>query len=502
MRRLFTICLLMLSAAALVVSLPAASNATGSTNSKPSVSRVLPMRVGVGGTLTITGKNFKASRQANTVIFRAPNGRSAFAKPHRASRRQLKVVVPGAVSRLLAGTPSQPKPTRLKLRVLAGKFSNFTPRRLSPVVTGFGNSDGGSSGGASSGAGRGAVAGGGSGGGPATEGGSGGGSVAPGGGSGSPGGVSAACDTGGAVGDHDGDLLGNAYEAQIKTDPCLEDTDLDGVEDGYEQQSAVDLNHYPSTPPLPYPGKRPYPNALDSSDAGTDYDGDGLRLGHEFTLWFRYEEDGERRGGRPSTLENLLYSDGLQRSRVVAIPADELSRWALEVDQDEELRDDTRDGDGDGLGNWDEANGRMTESWWTAQHNGQIEPKESRYPDIDFLDNEDTAPAFDAMADADMDGDGVLDGADDADHDGLSNMFEVRRPEDWLAQAWVIGDEETVSGPNQWAYTNPFNPCKPFRSERCHSHPPFNYYDSDQVPPVGPNPPGGYPAVVPTTPNG
>ena len=73
----------------------------------------------------------------------------------------------------------------------------------------------------------------------------------------------------------------------------------------------------------------------------------------------------------------------------------------------------------------------MTEAWWPAVHNGTIEPKESQYPAIDFLDNEDTAPRFDALVDPDMDGDGVLDGPDDADHDGVSNMFEVRRPGDW-----------------------------------------------------------------------
>ena len=56
--------------------------------------------------------------------------------------------------------------------------------------------------------------------------------------------------------------------------------------------------------------------------------------------------------------------------------------------------------------------------------------------------------------------------------------------------------------PNAWAYTNPFNPCKPFNSERCHLHPPFGYYDGDEVPPIGPNPPGGYPDVHPVTPNG
>jgi hypothetical protein len=456
MRRTVSICLLALSAAALMAGAPAVQAAT--TKKAPQITRVQPMRVSVGGRLTITGKNFKAKRAGNTVIFRAPDGRSAFAKPRRASRRKLVVVVPVAVARLLVGESGRQRPTRFRLRVLAGRFSKFTPRRLSPVITRI---DG-----------RG-----------------------PGGGDDDDG-SSVVCNDGGASGDHDGDLLANGLESQIKTDPCLKDTDLDGVEDGYEQQSAVDLNHYPSTPPLPYPGKRPYPNALDSSDAGTDYDGDGLRLRDEHTLWLRYFADGQARAGRPGGLDNLVYSDGQQRSRDVDAPAGgTLLAWALDMDDSGKLTDDERDADNDGLGNWDEASGRMTETWWPSQHDGKIEPKESKYPDIDFLDNEDTAPRFDALVDPDMDGDGVPDGPDDTDHDGLSNMFEVRRPSNWLDQAWVAGT-------NSWAYTNPFNPCKPFNSERCHTHPPFNYYDGDEVPPIGPNPPGGYPAGGPVTPNG
>ena len=53
---------------------------------------------------------------------------------------------------------------------------------------------------------------------------------------------------------------------------------------------------------------------------------------------------------------------------------------------------------------------------------------------------------------------------------------------------------------DDWAYVNPFNPCKPFNSSRCHSHPPFGYYNADQVPPIGPNPPAGFPGSAPTLP--
>src|ERR671914_2376316 len=282
MRRLFIICLLALSATALVVSVPAAPAAKKKA-STPSITRVMPMRISVGARLTILGKNFKTERKANTVIFRAPNGRSAFAKPRRASRTKLVVVVPSAVARLLGGSVNNPKPTRLKLRVLAGKFSAFTTRRLSPVVTALGSGDG-------PGGGR-----------------PGGGGSGP--GSGPGGGVNLPCTS---SADHDGDMLPNAQELELKTDPCLADTDGDGVGDGYEYKSAVDLNNDDYQEPnqsLPYPGKRPYPNPLDPSDVGTDFDGDSLMLSTEQSLWLISSTPADRTIDTP-----LSYSDGLQHS--------------------------------------------------------------------------------------------------------------------------------------------------------------------------------------------
>lgn len=459
MRRLIITCLTLVAAALLV--LPAAASAAPKKKgaSEPAITRVQPMRISVGGVLTITGRNFKAGRTQNTVIFRSPQGRTAFAKPRRASRTRLVVRVPASVARLLRVANNDQRPTRLKLRVLAGKFSKFTPRRLSPVVTGAGEGDG------------------------------------------TPG--EGPVDVCNSDADHDNDLLPNATELAVGLDPCLADTDKDSVEDGYEYQAALDLNQYPRTTPLPYPGKRPYPNALDPADGtpdGTDYDGDGLTLREEFLLWFNYSADGARRPGRPGSLGQLVYSDGLQKSidspPPSAPPAGTLAAWVLDMDGDGVLSDDERDADADGLGNWDEIRGRMTEAWWPATHDGVSQPKESKYPGLDFLDMEDTAPVFNAHIDPDMDGDGILDGADDADGDGLPNQFEVNRPADWQAD---ISDPTT---PNWWAYVNPFNPCKPYASERCHSHPPFGYYQSDGVPPMGPDPPAGYPDSRPTTPDG
>src|ERR671922_1489278 len=142
MRRLLTICLLALAAALVAAPVSLAAGAPA-----PTIKRVQPMRVSVGNLLTITGTNFKAKRLRNTVIFRGPDGRTAFAKPRRATTRKLVLRVPAAVARLLRVSGSRQRPTRLKLRVLSGQFSKFTPRRLSPVVTGVGDGDGGGGGG-------------------------------------------------------------------------------------------------------------------------------------------------------------------------------------------------------------------------------------------------------------------------------------------------------------------------------------------------------------------
>src|SRR3954471_350696 len=136
MRRRSTIICLGLAA---LVPLAAPAAAPAKARKRPKITRVTPMRVRVGDTLIIRGRNFSPRRRRNTVIFHGPNGRSAFVKPRRATRRRLVLVVPEAVGRIL----SNRRTTRLKLRVLFGRFSRWTPRRLSPVVVGNTGSGGG-----------------------------------------------------------------------------------------------------------------------------------------------------------------------------------------------------------------------------------------------------------------------------------------------------------------------------------------------------------------------
>ena len=405
MRRLLTLCLLALAAA--LVAAPVALAAAPT----PTITRVKPMRVSVGNVLTITGKHFKAQKTRNTIIFRGPDGRTAFVKPRRATTRKLVLRIPAAVSRLLRVSGSQQRPTRMKLRVLAGKFSKFTPRRLSPVVTAVGSGDGGPSGGGG-------------------------------------GGTIVVCN---ASPDHDGDLLPNSLELAIGTDPCLADTDNDQMTDGWEYYSAKDLN----IKAVPYPGKRPFTNALDPSDGGpagakwsnVDFDGDGLTSLEEYRAW-RYTGssfDASKVGGLDRQ-SPLGYSDGTQFSRSsevpgvpawqgpaygLAAPAEPFpATYDLAIHNDPGVyRDDERDADRDGLANFIESvHGPGQASWWKgfyAQQNMKAEPWPKQTCGQEFGAFEMRPFADPDMADPDVDGDTLLDGEDDQDNDDFSNIREM-----------------------------------------------------------------------------
>jgi hypothetical protein len=120
---------------------------------------------------------------------------------------------------------------------------------------------------------------------------------------------------------------------------------------------------------------------------------------------------------------------------------------------------------------------------------------ETPYPDADHRF---VQPSF---VDPDTDGDGLLDGNDDQDHDGYPNWFEVSRPADWLTDytstvhPWHSG---SPARENPLARVNPYNPCKPIYSAACHNPSPLGYYGVDEdwasdvtpstAPPMGTSP--------------
>lgn len=359
-----------------LVAMPA-TGALGATK-RPTVRSVAPMKAGVGDQLTIKGRNFALGKKRNTVFFKAGTKPAVSVKAEQATRTTIKVVIPKSLEKYITVKGGVAQPTKFRLRILSKRFAKgYTALRLSPSIS-LGSASAGSIGNIA---------------GPASD-----------------------CDADGTVNevdtDDDNDLLSDALEVAIKLAPCVADSDSDGMGDGWEYQSALDLNNTVGQV-LPYPGKRPYPNPLDGTDAKTDYDGDGLTSAQEHLMWKVYG---------PLTLA-LSYSGGLKQS----VPGP--------------TNDDYRDVDGDGLSNFDEWNGPMSgQQWWSLEYAAEQAYTE-RYDGTSAVD-------------PDTDGDGLLDGADDSDHDLWTNAQEVYRV-NYRVQ--------------------PFNPCLPdYNSPTCSDHQPYS----------------------------
>ncbi len=377
----------------------------------PKITSVKPLKVEVGQKLTVTGRYFRSGKRKNILVFKRDGKPAVFVKvTASASTRKLVVTVP---TKLLPFLKEGEKVSvrRFRLRVLSRRFGErYTSTKLSPQV-GVPGSLGGT---------------------PAPA-------------------VIADCD-GDKVpndvdDDDDNDKLSDVAEAGLKTDPCKFDTDGDGVSDAYEVESALDLN----VRALPYPGKRPFPNALDGTDGSTDYDGDGLALVEEYMLWLHTTG-----GNFP-----LTYSDGDQDTNPAGANTPALGS-PLDMSGDGLLSDDEKDADGDAMGNWDESHGRLSPGWWAAAF-------ENEKPFHGAPGNQVMTPLN--FVDPDVDGDSVLDGYDDQDHDGWPNVDERSRGK-LLAQAQPAYAGQTL--PGQYIAVNPYNPCLPDPNSRtCSLHPPF-----------------------------
>jgi len=447
---------------------PATAGAATKTK-LPVITKVAPKSVAVGENLTVYGKNFRKGKGKNRVLFKGAGGKTIFVKSGLSTAKKLTIAVPKSLEKYMTSRDGAPVATRFRLRVLSVKLSKaYTSVGRSPVI---GPEK------------------------PKTDDGGGGIALDP-------------------NADADGDGLTNGFESGVlTTDPRKADTDGDGVSDGYEYASAVDLNNDDYRNPtmaLPYPGKRPYPNPLDGSDAGTDFDGDGLALFQEYALW-KYTI---ANGANPS-LANLTYSDGLKYSiytrdsqgrRVPGLPAagydkhalfmarvaaagydsvtlpdDPTHSWGLldfdrlggttvaedeylDTSGDGYLSDNERDEDGDGLSNWVETQGWGSPGWRKARYD-----RETPY----IIGYAGTNPV-----DPDSDGDGLVDGIDDQDHDDYPNVVEQSRINiTWSHGHTYDAKDLAVGSANSspsYGRVNPFNPCLPLRTSRtCPTYIPF-----------------------------
>jgi hypothetical protein len=343
--------LTLLSLTSLLVAAPVAEAKTP----RPYVKSVSPLRASVGEKMTIQGFYFTPGYAENMVVLVAADGRVSYVRSEHSTKRSLTIIVPKKVERLLKVVNGTPVPTSFRIKVIARRMSRLARGALSEPMIGPD--------------------------------------------------VGGDCDNDGRPNpsdtDDDNDLLPDSIEETARTNPCVADSDGDKLLDGWEYMSAIDLNRNA----LPYPGKRPFPNAL-YADAGEDFDGDGLWAWTEHQLWVL--------GGRKYPLS---YSDGDQYTDPIPTGA----TWWNDFDSDGMQSDDERDFDGDDLANVYEL--RLSDfEPWAPWFPGTIRP--------DFVD-------------ADTDGDGILDGGDDQDHDDVSNIDEL------TAGTWAM------------------NPCDPSPSRTC-----------------------------------
>jgi hypothetical protein len=385
--RVQTITSLALSAAA-VLAIPAGTAVAKKAPRYPVVTKVTPMKVGVGDLMTITGKGFRAGKNKNTIVFKRAGQRAVFVRAESATTTKLTLHVPLKLQAYMPVENNQPVPAVFAIRVISTRFGQkFTGTRLSPTV------------------------------GPAGS-----GITAPGTTPPSAYEQCLAAAQANPSGDEDKDSLSNGLEKGLGLDPCRIDTDTDGLSDGWEYQSALDLN----SRAYPYPGKKPWPNPLDPTDVNSDFDGDGLLAWQEFQLW-QYLGSPFGPGGDIS-----VYSDGTQNTGGQVLTAGNPTLQALDLNHDGNLTDDERDADNDGLSNVVEYDFTGTQQWWEK---GPYK-NEKKYSWRTFADP--------SPIDPDSDGDGVLDGADDQDVDGFDNYTEME-----LAR-WGSS-----------LYVNPYNPCLP-----------------------------------------
>ena len=450
---------------------------------KPVVTSISPKSVAVNQVLTVRGKNFLRGRGKNTVVFKRAGAKAVFVKADVSTKRMLRVTIPARMTPVMAIQDGSPIPTLFKIRILAKRFGKaFTGERLSPFV------------------------------GPELP-------PAPEKPVVDPQGD---CDSDGQLNnvdaDDDNDLLLDTTETGLPfpTDPCKYDTDGDSIGDGYEYRSARDLNNdeYQNLNAfLPFPGRKPYPNPLDATDANVDFDGDVLTLGEEHRLW-KYTLAHGAAAPTPEQLEApgpaLSYSDGMKYSaykfdlgddrRSPALAAagydKELSfkawlqssgywlihrpdgdSYLLDVNRDGVisetatagqwhseshyldtsdngwLSDDERDEDGDGLSNYAETHGPLQPAFWTTWYDKETAFR-IKYDGTD-------------VADPDTDGDGVLDGADDQDHDDIPNLAEISRN---AASGRALDPKdlapEAANPDPVWGRVQPFNPCMPYTGSR------------------------------------
>src|SRR3954451_21099948 len=246
-----TLLALLALASSLMAGAPAwAKSSKAHKTSSPTIKSIHPLTANIGQKLTIRGSGFVRGKKKNTVVFMGAGKRVVWVKADSASTKTITVKLPDTLAAILTNSAGSLVATKLQVRVISKKSARaFTKLSKSPKI-GPKNSS----------------------------------ATTP---------TSCVPHPTVAGSDVDGDMLPDALEVSFPhpTDPCKYDSDGDGVSDGYEYQAALDWNRNANSNaiPWPYPGKKPYPNPLDATDANTDFDGDSLTLTEEYQGSFAWK---------------------------------------------------------------------------------------------------------------------------------------------------------------------------------------------------------------------
>jgi hypothetical protein len=426
-----------------------AAGPVASADAAPTISSVKPLATKVSEELTVNGSGFLPGEGRNTVAFMSDYGPVVLVKSKDSTRSRLVVGLPAKLESGMRRSGGQLQPNRFRVRVAAGdQTSSFTPSAKSPEIA------------------------------PRFQ-------PPPPPPDNDKDGIPDARDP-----DDDNDKLTDAIERSVRTDPKRRDTDGDGMEDGWEYYSARDLNENA----VPYPVKRPYPNALLPETRDVDYDGDFLTSKEEHAAWRFTGRSFQASASADPTDSRLGYSDGTQTSRPAAPSQTPVFKRAIPVGSGivypgflEESNsyhapngiysDDERDADNDGLNNVIEEHAQMRRKTWEHWLSRCKEPTINAWANLDAEGGPAYWGAFShtqapdyletKRLDPDSDGDSLLDGEDDQDWDGARNYQE-------LAFACAVGlteadrklDADDKVDAGETPHVHPYNPCAPDPASR------------------------------------
>jgi IPT/TIG domain/Bacterial TSP3 repeat len=480
----------------LLAAIPAAAGSKAHSAAAPVVTSIKPLKLKIGEKLTIHGRNFITGRHKDTIVFMGAGKRVVWVKADTASKNTLTVKLPTKLAVLLADKTGKQQPTRLLIRVIAKKSGRaFTKRSRSPVVSPNASIQGGS-----------------------------GAQAEP-----CPGysnanadsdsdflsnGLELALGTNPCKADSDGDGVSDGYEYQAALDlnrnanssaipwPAAakrpypnpldatdSNTDFDGdsltLKEEYTASFAwllgLDPTHTQLATFIPYaPNPNPNNNVMvvsySDGDQTTNATAQGNPIGHPA---------GPAAPCDPTQSPATQSGFDVNGNGTIGDAGDVLSfqgdtsfvdnattplGWMNEPEAAGAncfLSDDEKDIDGDGLSNFTETHGPLSDpKWWTT-----YVPTAGTFP-ITYTGTN--------WLDRDTDGDGIPDGADDQDHDGYTNIEEATPLGDPTADAtvqagsvwtWPASDEpSTVTNRNP--NVDAFNPCLPnVASPACPRHP-------------------------------